>query len=105
MSGMDDLSYTTVKTSATSYTLTKNDYFLTLQSLTGATAVTLPDPATVPTGRQFIIQKDASAQTVTITPANSAQIDGGTNVTLATGALHGRIVMSDGAAWWTVAQL
>ncbi len=105
MSGMDDLSFTVTKTSATSYTMTKSDYFLTLQSLTGATAVTLPDPATVPSGRPFYIQMDASAQTVTITPANSAQIDGGTNVTLATGAVHGRIVVSDGAAWWTIAQL
>lgn len=105
MSGQDDLSFTTVKTSATSYTMTKSDYFLTLQSLTGATAVTLPDPATVPSGRPFYVQKDGSAQTVTITPANSAQIDGGSSVTLASGAVHGRVIVSDGAAYWTVAQL
>lgn len=104
MSGMDDLSYTTVKTSATSYTLVKSDYFLTLQSLTGATTVTLPDPTLTPVGRQFIVQKDASAQTVTISSAGSANVDGGASVTLATGAAHSRVIMSDGTAWWTVAQ-
>lgn len=104
MSGADDLSFTTKISSATTNVLGKSDYFLTLQSLTGATAVTLPDPATVPTGRPFYLQKDGSAQTVTITPA-AGNIDGGANVTLATGAVHGRIVISDGTGWWTVAQL
>lgn len=104
MSGQDDLSFTTTITAATAYTMTKSDYFLTLQSLTGATTVTLPAPSTVPSGRPFYIQKDGSAQTVTITPA-SGNIDGGASVTLATGAVHGRIVISDGTAWWTVAQL
>lgn len=105
MSGNDDLSFTTTKTSATSYTMTKSDYFLTLQSLTGATAVTLPDPTTVPSGRPFYVQKDGSAQTVTISSAGSGQVDGGASVTLATGAVHGRIIISDGTNWWTVAQL
>lgn len=104
MSDKDDINYTTVKSAATTYTLGANDYFLTLQALTGATAVTLPAPTAALVGRQYIVQKDASAQTVTITPA-SGNVDGGANTTLATGAVHAKIFMCDGTAWWTVSQL
>lgn len=103
MSDKDDINYTTVK-SAAAYVLGANDYFLTLQALTGATAVTLPAPSAALVGRQYIVQKDASAQTVTITPA-SGQVDGAANTTLATGAVHAKIFMCDGTAWWTVSQL
>lgn len=102
MSGLDNNSYTTVISSATSYTLGSTDYVLTLQSLTGATAVTLPAPSASLKGREYVVHKDASAQTVTITPA-SGQVDGAANVTLATGAVHARILVCDGAAWWSVA--
>lgn len=100
MSGMDDKAWTTVITSATAYTVADTDYFVTLQSLTGATAVTLPAPSAALKGREYLLHKDASAQTVTITPA-SGNIDGGASVTLATGAVHARRVFCDGAAWWT----
>lgn len=100
MSGMDDKAWTTVITSATAYTVADTDYFVSFQSLTGATAVTLPAPSAALKGREYVLHKDASAQTVTITPA-SGQIDGAANVTLATGAVHGRRVFCDGATWWT----
>jgi hypothetical protein len=104
MSGYDDKNYTTVVTAATTYTLGETDYWVSGQSLTGATAWTLPAPTANRTGRQYILHKDASAQTVTITPA-SGNIDGGASVTLATGAVKARIVMCDGTGWWTVSQL
>lgn len=102
MSGLDNNSYTTVISAATSNVLGVNDYILTLQALTGATAVTLPAPSAALKGREFVVHKDASAQTVTITPA-SGQVDGGASVTLATGAVHARRLVCDGAAWWSVA--
>lgn len=99
---MDDKAWTTAISAATSNVLGETDYFLSLQVLTGATAVTLPAPSADRKGREYVIHKDASAQTVTITPA-SGTIDGGASVTLATGAVHCRRVLCDGATWWTTA--
>lgn len=104
MSGYDDKNFTTLVTPATAYTITETDYWVSGQVLTGATAWTLPAPNASRVGRQYILQKDASAFVITITPA-SGNIDGGASVTLATGAVKGRIVMCDGTGWWTVAQL
>jgi hypothetical protein len=101
MSGMDDISYTLRVSAATSNVLTANDYVLLLQSLTGATAVTLPAPSGL-SGRIYIVEKDASAQTVTITPA-SGNVDGAANVTLASGAVHAKQFVCDGTGWWSVA--
>lgn len=101
MSGFDNTSETVRTTSATSVTLTNNDYDLLLVSLTGATAVTLPNGANVQPGRLYRVYKDASAQTVTITPA-SGTIDGGANTTLATGAAHAKAFLTDGTNWFTI---
>lgn len=101
MSGFDNTSETVRTSSATANTLTNNDYDLLLVSLTGATAVTLPSAATIQPGRLYRIYKDASAQTVTITPATGT-VDGGASTTLATGAVHAKAFLSDGTNWFTV---
>lgn len=100
MSGQDDISWTTV-VAAGAYTLGKSDYTLSIQGATGAVAVTLPAPTGL-AGREYVIHKDAAAQTVTITPA-SGNIDGGASVTLASAAVHARRVFCDGTGWWTSA--
>lgn len=102
MSGLDNTAETFVKTPFTgTYVVTQNDYDVMCLALTGALAVTLPAGSAVQPGRTYRILKDASAQTVTIAPA-SGTIDGGANITLATGAKHGVIVITDGANWFTV---
>jgi hypothetical protein len=101
MSGLDDTSYTQRTSAATTNVLTNQDYVLILASLTGATAVTLPNAALVQPGRMYIVYKDASAQTVTVTPA-SGTIDGGASTTLASGAAHAKTFIGDGANWETL---
>lgn len=106
MSGNDNISYTTRSSSATTNVMTTQDYNLLLVTLTGATAVTLPTLAgglSAPTsaGREFTVYKDASAQTVTITPATGL-IDGGASTTLATGAAHAKTFVNDGTNWFTI---
>lgn len=101
MSGLDDTSWTTRTSAATTNVLTNNDYNLLLTSLTGATAVTLPSGALVQPGRIYTVYKDASAQTVTITPA-AGLVDGGANTTLATGAAHAKSFVTDGTNWFTL---
>jgi len=100
MSGADDISWTTVVTAgATTYVLGKTDYIVSVQGATGAVAITLPAPTGL-TGREYVLQKDAAAQTVTITPA-SGNVDGGASVTLASGAVHARRLFCDGTGWWS----
>jgi hypothetical protein len=101
MSGLDNTSETLRTSAATTNVLTQNDYVLLLAVLTGATAVTLPSAATVQPGRPYTVYKDASAQTVTITPATGT-IDGGANTTLATGAAHAKQFITDGTNWFTL---
>lgn len=101
MSGNDNRSETTV-TTAVSYTVALNDYNVLVNGATGAVAITLPSAALVPSGRVFNVYKDAAAQTITITPA-AGLIDGGANTTLATGAIHAKKFVSDGANYFTLA--
>lgn len=100
MSGNDNRSETTV-TTAVSYTVQLNDYNILVIGATGAVAITLPAPTTVPAGRVFRIYKDAAAQTITITPA-SGLIDAGANITLASGAKHGAEVLATGTGYVTI---
>jgi hypothetical protein len=101
MSGADNTSYTTRSSAATTNVLTQTDSNLLLLALTGATAVTLPSGATVQPGREYTVYKDASAQTVTITPATGL-VDGGASTTLATGATHVKTFVTDGTNWFTI---
>lgn len=100
MSGYDNTSET-VRTTAVSTTLTNNDYDLLVLSATGAVTVTVPAGSSVQPGRFYRIYKDAAAQTITIQPV-SGTIDGGANITLATGAKHAAGIVSDGSNWYTV---
>lgn len=101
MSGNDNRSETT-STTAVSYTVPLSDYNVLVIGATGAVAITLPAATAVPSGRVFNVYKDAAAQTITITPA-AGLIDGGANTTLATGAIHAKKFVSDGANYFTLA--
>lgn len=100
MSGRDNTSET-VRTTAVGTTLTDNDFVLLVIGATGAVAVTLPSPLLVQPGRTYVVYKDAAAQTITITPA-AGTLDAGANTTLASGAIHAKRFVSDGANWFTI---
>lgn len=100
MSGADNYSETT-RTTAVSTTITGADYNLLVIGATGAVAVTLPNAATIPSGRVYRVYKDAAAFAVTITPATGT-VDGGANTTLAASAIHAKVFVSDGTNWFTV---
>jgi len=99
MSGADNTSFT-LRKSAVSTTLTAQDYILLVLGATGAVTVTVPDASTVQPGRKYEVAKDAAAQTITIAPATGT-IDGGANITLASGAKHGVEIIGDGTNWFT----
>jgi hypothetical protein len=101
MSGLDNTSYT-VRTVATTTTLTNNDSVLLVIGATGAVTVNLPAVATVQPGREYTVYKDAAAQTITIDGSGAETIDGGATTTLATGAIHAKTFITDGVAWFTV---
>ena len=101
MSGFDNLSETTT-TTAVSYVVPLSDYNVLVLAAAGAVAVTLPSAVLAGRGRIFRVYKDAAAQTITITPA-AGLIDGAANTTLATGAIHGKMFVSDGANYFTLA--
>ena len=98
MSGLDNTSET-FRVTATTTTLTNNDYVLLVVGATGAVTVNLPSAALVQPGRTYLIYKDGAAQTITITPNGSDTINGGA-LTLASGARHSTTVMSDGVSVW-----
>ncbi len=102
MSGFDNVSYTTRSSTAAAVTLTANDYFILLTP-GAATAVTLPNAATIQPGREYVIYKTAAAFTVTITPATGL-IDGAANTTLLTGQIHAKTFTSDGTNWFTTSE-
>lgn len=101
MSGYDNTSETT-RTVAGTTTLTNNDYDLFVLGATGAVTVNLPASAGLQPGRLFRVYKDAAAQTITITPNGSDTVDGGSNTTLASGAIHAKALVLVGTDWKTV---
>ena len=98
MSGNDNTSETVRIVSGTT-TLTNNDFDLFVKGATGAVVVNVPAIATVQPGRPFSVQKDAAAQTVTITANGAETINGATTNVLASGAFHGVIFYSTGTEW------
>jgi len=114
MSGFDNPYSTTVTVSA-NYTVAPTDYVILA---TGSPTITLPVPATgaesfsvatptVPTGSigRHLEIRNVGAGTVTVAaPAGGSQVDAGASFTLATG-VHGAILVSDGAAWWSVSRV
>ncbi len=85
MSGWDDTSWTTRVVSG-AVTVTANDYFVSFQSLSAPSSATLPAANQVVPGREYVIQKDASAQTVTI---SSTSLVDGSSVALPAGSVAG----------------
>jgi hypothetical protein len=102
MSGFDNTSYTVRSSTAAAITVTANDYFILLTP-GAATAVTLPNAATIQPGREYVIYKTAAAFTVTITPAVGT-VDGGANTTLISGQIHAKTFTSDGTNWFITSE-
>lgn len=105
MSGLDNTSETVTKPAATlaTYSLTNNDYDVLFLVMTQAVQANLPNATLVQPGRSYCIYKDASAQVLTIAVTGGANIDGAATTTLATGAVHAKIFVSDGTQWYTKA--
>ena len=101
MSGLDDTSWT-VRSTTVATTLTNNDYVLLCSPTGGSIVITVPGPATVQPGRNYIVRRDATAtNTVTLTPA-SGLINGGASLVLAAGAIGSAEIYSDGTNWFSL---
>lgn len=105
MSGLDNTAMTVTSITATTYTLTANDYVLLVSPTVGSTTVTLPAVATTQIGRVYHVKRDATAtNTVTLDGNASETINGAaTRAVGAAGTAGGCIVVSDGAAWHVLA--
>ena len=101
MSGLDNTSYTVVTTTATTYTLTNNDFVLLVSPTAGSTTVNLPAVASIQPGRVYFIKRDATAtNTVTLDGNASETINGSTTRAVgAAGTAGGVSIVSDGTAW------
>lgn len=101
MSGFDNTSLTVVSTTATSYTLTNNDYVLLVSPTAGNTTVNLPAVANIQPGRIYYVKRDATAtNTVTLDGNASETINGATTRAVgAAGTAGGAMIISDGTAW------
>jgi len=96
MSGNDNISYTITKVTAAAYTATVNDSVLLCDPSAGAITVTVPQAgAEWQSGRMLMIRTTGTTNTVTVTPTTST-IDGGASLVLASGAVHGALIISDG---------
>lgn len=103
MSGNDNISFT-VRVVAASTTLTLNDYVLSVEAPAANVTVTLPALSTVPSGRAYIVKRDATAvQTVTLDGNGAETINGAATFEVgAAGAAGATTVISDGAEWHVV---
>jgi hypothetical protein len=101
MSGMDNTSLTTRLTTATSDTLTNNDYVLLCSPTGGSQTINLPAVAAVQPGRLYYVKRDATAtNTVTLDGFASETINGATTRAVGAAATAGGVcVVSDGLAW------
>ncbi len=102
MSGLDNTSFTVRSVTATT-TLTANDYILLADPSGGAITVNLPAVASVQPGRAYKVRTTGTTNAVTLDGNASETIDGSATKALASGAIHGVEVVSDGTAWFTVA--
>lgn len=105
MSGLDNTSYTVTSTTATSYTLTNNDFVLLVSPTAGNTTINLPAVANVQPGRAYHIKRDATAtNTVTLDGNASETINGATTRAVgAAGTAGACLIVSDGTAWHVLA--
>jgi hypothetical protein len=105
LSGLDNTSYTVRSTTATSDTLTNNDFVLLVSPTAGNTTINLPAVANVQPGRAYHIKRDATAtNTVTLDGNASETINGATTRAVgAAGTAGACLIVSDGSAWHVLA--
>lgn len=101
MSGLDNTSLTVRSVTATT-TLTQNDYVLLADPAGGAITVNLPAVASVQPGRQYTVRTTGTTNAVTLDGSGAETIDGAATKALASGAIHGATVISNGTAWFTI---
>lgn len=101
MSGLDNTALTVRAVTATT-TLTNNDFVVLADPSGGAITVNLPAVASVQPGRQYTVRTTGTTNAVTLDGSGSETIDGATTKALASGAIHGATIVSDGTAWYTV---
>lgn len=102
MSGNDNISYTVTKVTGTTYTATVNDSVILCDTTSNAITITIPQAgAEWQSGRVLYIRSTGVTNAVTIAPTTST-IDGGANITLASGAVHGAVICSDGTNYFTI---
>lgn len=102
MSGNDNISYTVTKVTAAAYTATVNDSVLLCDPSGGAITITIPQAgAEWQSGRVLYIRSTGTTNAVTIQPTTST-IDGASSISLASAAVHGAMIVSDGTNYFTV---
>lgn len=101
MSGLDNTSYT-VRSVTAATTLTNQDSLLLCQPSGGAFTVTVPLASSVQPGRNFIVRSTGTTNAVTVSRSGSDTINGGTSVTLASGAVSACELYTDGTNWFTL---
>lgn len=70
-------------------------------STAGGITINLPAVASS-AGRMLAIKTVGSANTVTLDPATTEQIEGGSTLVLTSSTLDGVIIHCDGSAWWVL---
>lgn len=104
MSGLDDTSYTVRTTSATTDTLTNNDYIVVYTS-TAAKTVNLPAVASVQPGRVYQVICTTTGA-LTFDGFGSETINGTATLPLTANTANGfagrATIVSDGTQWLTV---
>lgn len=104
MSGLDNTSLTTRASTAVTDTLTNTDYVLLCNPAGGAQTINLPAVASIQPGRAYFVRTTGTTNSVTIDGAGAETIDGAATKVLASGAIHGCLLVSDGTAWFTIEQ-
>lgn len=85
----------------TNYTVTSADTLVAYTTLTASRTVTLPSPASVPAGKQFIIKDESGSCSGSITLTVTGSIDGSANIVLNSAYANVRLY-SNSAAWCKV---
>src|SRR6185369_10443113 len=101
MSGLDNTSYT-IRSVTAATTLTNTDSILLCQPSGGAFTVTVPLASSVQPGRNFVVRSTGTTNAVTISRSGSDTINGGTSVSLASGAVSAAELYTDGTNWFTL---
>lgn len=104
MSGFDNISLTVTSVTATTYTATATDTVILCDPAGGAITLTLPTPGTTtcPSGRPYYVRSTGTTNAVTIDPAGSVTVDGASTISLASGAVHGAVLVNDGTNWFSI---